>query len=252
MSKLDYCIRMQFKIAAGEFVTACMLLMMIGIVWLYMGFGGSGYVGMWLAGVPAFLAGLYLSFRVLRKIFINSVSGPASALYQSLPLSFADLVTSKIFTAGIFLLLAFLPAFLIFGNGLGSYYLSRYVIRSAMVQLLVNLGYLHSQAPLFAALTVVTVVLGCFTMAAAVQFMTAAYQSLTNRPGKLAVGIVGMILAVLGVLFLNLLPYWLLISGGIGHSGEMPHTAMMPAAGILLNVGVLLAAGKGSVRLLER
>lgn len=123
-----------------------------------------------------------------------------------------------------------------------------------LANVLVSLGYHQTETPLFVMLALFSAVLGCFTMAAAVQFMTAAYQSLTNRPGKLAAGIVAMILAVLGVLFLNLLPYWLLISGGIGGGigggGELAHPAMMPAAGILLNVGVLLAAGKGSVRLL--
>ena len=121
-----------------------------------------------------------------------------------------------------------------------------------LANVLVSLGYHQTETPLFVMLALFAAVLGCFTMAAVVQFMIAANQSLTNRPGKLAAGIMGMILAVLGVLLLNLLPYWLLISGGIGGGGELTHPAMMPAAGILLNVGVLLAAGRSSVRTAER
>ena len=111
MSKLDYCIKMQFKMTVGEFLTVGLMLFVAVLPWIYMGFGGSGYVGIWLVGMPGLVAGLSLSFLVLRKIFVRSVYTSSSALYQSLPLTAADLVISKIFTAGIFLLLAFLPAF---------------------------------------------------------------------------------------------------------------------------------------------
>ena len=249
MRKLDYCIKMQFKMTVGEFLTVGLMLFVAVLPWIYMGFGGSGYVGIWLVGMPGLVAGLSLSFLVLRKIFVRSVYTSSSALYQSLPLTAADLVISKIFTAGIFLLLAFLPAFLIFGNGLGSLYVGKYQIKAAIIQILVNLGYRHSQIPLFVSLALIAAVFGCFAMAAVIQFVIAVYYSSSNWPGKLAAGIVGMVLAILAALGLNLLPYILLLSSG---EGAVAHTAMMPAAGILLNVGVLLAAGKGSVRLLER
>ena len=132
---------------------------------------------------------------------------------------------------------------------MGSLYVGKYQIKAAIIQILVNLGYRHSQIPLFVSLALIAAVFGCFAMAAVIQFVIAVYYSSSNWPGKLAAGIVGMVLAILAALGLNLLPYILLLSSG---EGAVAHTAMMPAAGILLNVGVLLAAGKGSVRLLER
>ncbi len=248
MSKLDYCIRMQFKMAAGEFLTLGLMLFVAVLPWIYMGFGGSGYVGIWFVGLPALLAGLSLSFYVLRKIFVRSVYTSSSALYQSLPLTAADLVTSKIFTAGIFLLLAFLPAFLIFGNGMGSLYVGKYQIKAAIIQILVNQGYRHSQTPLFVSLALIAAVFGCFAMAAVIQFVIAVYHSSANWPGKLMVGIVGMVLTILAELGLNLLPYIVLLNSG---EGAMHHPAMLPAAGILINAGVMLAAGKRSARLLD-
>ena len=50
------------------------------------------------------------------------------------------------------------------------------------------------------------------------------------------------------VIFMNLLPYWLLMQDG---GMPLSHPAMLPAAEILLNGIVLLAAGRGSVRAVE-
>ena len=257
MSKLDYCIKTQFRMIAGELIVTIFMLFLTVLFLSYGGFGGEGYFLMKAVGIPGAAAGLLLSFSALRKLYVRSVYGTSSGWYQALPISASEQVTSKIFTAGVFLVLAFLPAFFIFGNGLGSYYLGRYRIRAAVTQILVNLGYVHSQVPLFAALAVVSAVLGCFAAAAAVQIVIALLNQ-HRRDGaerNLAVSVAETcfsVLAASAVAAMNLLPYWLLISGRIGGGGELAHPAMMPVAGILLNVGVLLAAGKGSVRLLER
>ncbi len=257
MSKLDYCIRMQFRMIAGELAVTLLMLFMTVIFLFYGGFGGEGYRIMWAIGVPGLIVGILVSFSALRKLYVRSVYGTSSGLYQALPISASEQTISKTFTAGVFLILAFLPVFFIFGNGLGSYYVGRYRIRAAVTQILVNLGYVHSQVPLFAALAVVSAVLGCFAAAAAVHLVIVLVNQDHRDSGSRSrfTGIVetGFSLLALGIVAaLNLLPYWILLaSGGENGDGAMPHPAILPVAGILLNVGAMLAAGKGSVRLLD-
>ncbi len=255
MSKLDYCIRMQFRMIAGELVAAGFLLVMAGLFLSYGGFfGGSGYPFMWKIGIPCLIAEVLLAFSVLRKLFIRSVYGSSAGLYQSLPLSAGDLGLSKIFAAGTFMLAAFLPVFFIFGNGLGSYYVGRYRISAAVTQILVNQGYVHSQVPLFAALVVVSLVLGCFAAAAAVQLVIALINQ-DSRDGEkrsrgTALAEAGFaVLTAAAVTALNFLPYWLLLRSGTGH---LMHPAMLPGAGILINGVIMLAAGRSSVKVMER
>ena len=150
--------------------------------------------------------------------------------------------------------LAFLPAFFIFGNGLGSYYFGRYQIRILVTQVLVNLGYVHAQVPLFAALVVVSLILGCFAAAAAVQLMImmmnqkrrdGADRSLAVSIGETCVSM----LAAGAVAAMNLVPYWLMVQRG---ELQLPHPAILPAAEILLNGAVVFAAGRGSLNLTKR
>lgn len=253
MNKLDYCIKMQFRMIAGELVAAGFLLVVAVLFLYYGGFGGEGYQVMNAIGTSGFLAAALLGFSALRKLFVRSVYGGDSGLYQALPLTAGEQITSKIFTAGIFLLLAFLPIFLIYGSGLGSLYAGKYRISAAIIQVLVNLGYTHSQVPLFAAAAVVAAVLGCFAAAAAVQFVIVWLNRKRRDGTKRSVGsvIVETVFAVLALTvmtFLNLLPYWLLIRSGEMH---LLHPAMVPGTLIFLNGAVMLAEGKGSVKAVE-
>lgn len=255
MKRLDFYIRTQLNMAAVELV----LLGTAGIVTflaLLNGRFSSPHLVLLVLWPVCTVLSVGLSIYALRKIFCTSVYGQTSALYQSLPVSPGMQFTSKIFAAGCVLLPAVTVVFWTPISCIGSVLFGTGQVRMILANVLVSLGYHQTETPLFVMLALFAAVLGCFTMAAVVQFVTAAYQSLTNRPGKLAAGIVRMILAVLGVLFLNLLPYWLLISSGfggeIGGGEELAHPAMMPAAGILLNMGVLLAAGRSSVRTAER
>lgn len=247
MNRLDYCIKMQIRMIAGELITAVFLLFMTVMFLNYGGYGGSAYGFMWSIGTPCLVAVVLLAFSALRKLFVRSVYGGDAGLYQSLPISASELVTSKIFAAGVFLLLAFLPVFLIFGSGLGSLYIGKYRIRAAVTQILVNLGYTHSQVPLFAALALIAAVLGCFAAAAAVQLVITLYHSSASSRRSLAVGSLAMAVFMAGVLVLNVCPYLLL-----AEIKPLFHPAAVPAAEILLNTVVVMGAGYGNVQRLER
>ena len=254
MNKLDYCIKTQFRMIAAELAVTLFMLFLTVIFLSYGGFGGEGYGLMKAIGRPGLVTGILLSFSALRKLYVRSVYGASSGLYQALPVTAEEQITSKIFTAGVLLLLAFLPAFFIFGNGLGSYYFGRYRIRAAVTQILVNLGYVHSQVPLFAALAVVSLVLGCFAAAAAVQLVLALMNQ-KHRDGaepSLAASIAETCVSMLAagaVAAMNLVPYWLTVQSG---EPQLPHPAVLPAAEILLNGAVVFAAGRGSVKLTKR
>ena len=255
MNRLDYCIKMQFKITAADSVVSFMMAVLVVTLFLKMGFGGDNYGGMWLAGVPCLVLGLGVSSHALGKIFVRSVYGSSGSLYQSLPVTASQQVTSKIFAAGLIFLLNLCPAALIFANGLGSLYLGRYLPIAAMIQLLVNRGYLHVQAPLFMALTVIGVILGCFAAAAAVQLAIAVCNRNSRDGGKRSIGKVILdsavsAVAAAAVAAVNFLPYWFLLHPESGWSLTQPW--MVPGAEILLNGVVLLAAGSGSVRMAER
>ena len=253
MNKLDYCIKTQFRMIAAELAVTLFMLFLTVIFLSYGGFGGEGYFLMKAIGRPGLMTGILVSFSALRKLYIRSVYGESSGLYQALPVTAAEQITSKIFSAGVLLLLAFLPAFFIFGNGLGSYYFGRYQLRVLVTQVLVNLGYVHAQAPLFAALAVVSLILGCFAVAAAVQLMIVmmnrkcrdgADRSLAASIGETCVSM----LAAGTVAAMNLVPYWLMIQRG---ELQLPHPAMLPAAEILFNVAIVFAAGSGSLKLVK-
>ena len=255
MNRLDYCIKMQFKITAADSVVSFMAAVLVVILFLKMGFGGDNYGGMWLAGVPCLILGLAISSNALGKIFVRSVYCTSGSLYQSLPVTASQQVTSKIFAAGLIFLLNLCPAALIFANGLGSLYLGRYLPAAAMIQLLVNRGYLHAQAPLFLALTVIGLILGCFAAAAAVQLAIAVCNRNSRDGGKRSIGKIILDSAVSAVAAavvaaVNFLPYWFLLHPESGWSLTQPW--MVPGAEILLNGVVLLAAGSGSVRMAER
>lgn len=253
MNKLDYCIKTQFRMIAAELAVTIFMVFLTVLFLSYGGFGGEGFGLMKAIGTPGLMTGTLVSFSALRKLYVRSVYGASSGLYQALPVTTGEQITSKIFAAGVLLLLAFLPAFFIFGNGLGSYYFGRYRIRILVTQVLVNQGYVHAQAPLFAALAVVSLILGCFAAAAAVQLVIAVLnrnrKDGEERRSVNAIAETGIAVLSVGiVIFMNLLPYWLLMQDG---GMPLSHPAMLPAAEILLNGIVLLAAGRGSVRAVE-
>ena len=149
--------------------------------------------------------------------------------------------------------LAFLPAFFIFGNGLGSYYFGRYQLRVLVTQVLVNLGYVHAQVPLLAALAVVSLILGCFAAAAAVKLMIVMMNQ-KRRDGadrSLAASIgetCASMLTAGTVAAMNLVPYWLMVQRG---EPQLTYPAMLPAAEILLNGAIVFAAGRCSLKLVK-
>ena len=128
--------------------------------------------------LPLAAASVYFVYKGMRKLFYESIYGPSASLFQALPVSASQMVSGKIFTGGVFLLL--LPAVMLAAGGLmaalaGSG-VENYV--DSLLQNFVDEGALTNQLPLILAAELLVAVIASFKEAAVIFYGVAVYQSL--------------------------------------------------------------------------
>jgi len=235
---LDSYIKTNFKLIDNEMGIACVV---VGAAFAFL----SSFVGIFLL-LPLACVSVYFVYKGLRKLFYDSVYGPSASLFQALPVTPLQMVSGKIFTAGVFLLL--LPAVIVAagalmaaltGGGLGNFV-------DSLLQNFIDEGAATAQLPLILAAEFLLVVAASFKEASVVFYGVASYQSLPAHLKKWYMKILVIIeaLAIQGF-SVNAVDGLFTVAG-------LSYTVLRPLADACVQVAVLVILVKLTVKLVEK
>jgi len=166
---MDQYIKANFKLMENELGIACVAAG-CGFALL------SSFVGILLL-LPLLAVSIYFFFKAMRKLFYDSIYGKSAYLFQSLPVSPSQLVSCKIFAAGLsFLLLSAVMVgaglvIALFQSGIRAYV-------DGLMQDFVDQGAVTEQLPLILAAEFLAVCTASFRDGAVYFLGVITYQSM--------------------------------------------------------------------------
>lgn len=234
---LDRYIKANFKLIENELGIACVAM---GAAFLLLG----TYLGA-LPFLPLLGGAAYLTYKLMKKLCYESIYGNGAYLFQSLPVTPVQLVTCKIFTAGLSLLL--ILAVVLFALVLAALFNTHPgAFVDKFMQHFLDRGAAAEQLSMILAAEFLVMVISCFRGGAVILLGVITYQSMPQHHHR-------------WYMKLLVLMEMMAIQALCGEAVEglftvagFSYTLAQPLIQLVLEILVVAAAAKTSIRLVEK
>ena len=234
---LDRYIKTNFKLIENELGLACVAM---GVGFISM----ATYIGILLL-LPLLAGTVYLVYKLMRKLLYDSIYGPPASLFQSLPVTTVQMVSCKIFTAGLSLLMV-LVVMAAAAVAAAMFSGSPEAFLDDFLQGFIDEGAAAGQLPYVLAGEVLVSVAACFKEGAVILFGVATYQSLPeqNKRWYMKLLVIAEALAIQAV------------SGNLVETvftaASLEYTVLRPLLDLAVQTAVLTVLAKLCIRLVDR